>query len=389
MSHTRSHQIYILYIGLLALIVFSYALMYAPQPMFTSIASDLSVDPAVCGLLISVFMLALCVAPLLVPGIVRACGVRRAIGAASVGIVLSSFAIPYVTSFGWLIAIRLCHGFLMPIVLTSAMTSIAYLFRHFDLRRAMAGYVTASLVGSLLGRIGGGYLAEFFGWQYALLTFSLCFLLALFCVANQPNPPATGTLSLSSYATVLRQKGVPGLLFIEACGIFTFAALGNVLPLRISELVSGVSEGAIGMMYLGYSVGLLASLIIKPLSRLFGSTARLLLFGSAFYLVSLVTLLPDSLLILFTGIWCVAFGEFVVHALSPGLINQFGTKSHECDRSMVNGLFLSCYYLGGVAGSIIPGFLYTAIGWPAVLLCLFLVQGAALFQVLRTRSLVV
>ncbi len=385
-SHERSRHVFSLYAGLLALIFFSYCLMYAPQPMITQIAADLGVVPAACGLLITVFMLALCVAPLLVPVIVRAFGVRRAMAGASVGIVLSSLVIPFITSFHALVAVRLCQGFLMPIVLTSSMASIAYLFRHLDLRRAMAGFVTASLVGSLTGRVGGGYLAEFLGWQSALFIVSFCFLLALFFVARQPEPPAVGTISLSSYRTVFRQKGLPGLLFIEACGIFSFAALGNVLPLRVVELASGVGEGGIGMMYLGYSVGLVATLILKPLHRLFGSVPRLLLFGLLFYLLSLLTLFPASLAVLFLGIWCVAFGEFLVHALAPGLINQLALKSHECDRSMVNGLFLSCYYLGGVTGSVIPPFLYSAFGWPAVLCCLFLVQGAALLRGIGMRE---
>ncbi len=386
-SHTVSHHVFSLYAGLLALIAFSYALMYAPQPMLATIAADLGVDPAACGLLITVFMLALCVAPLLVPGIVRVVGVRRAIAGASVGIVLTSFVIPFVSSFPVLVAVRLCQGFLIPIVLTSSMTSIAYLFRHLDLRRAMAGYVTATLLGSLSGRIGGGYLAEFFGWQTALFLVSFCFFLALFFVAAQPNPPSGGTLSFAAYRTVFQQKGVPGLLFIEACGIFTFAALGNVLPLRVGELAS-VGEGGIGMMYIGYSVGLVASLILKPLSALFGSVSRLLLFGAAFYFLALLTLIPASLAVLFFAIWFLAIGEFIVHSLSPGLINQLGTKSHECDRGMVNGLFLSCYYMGGVIGSVVPGFLYSAFGWPAFLACLFLVQGLALLQVIRTRKYV-
>lgn len=185
------------------------------------------------------------------------------------------------------------------------------------------------------------------------------------------------------YLAVFKGRGVPSLFFAEACGIFVFAAIGNLIPFRMAELGQGHSEGLIGLMYFGYSVGLVASLSLAPLMRLFKTPTRLILFASAVYVASCLTLAVPSLWALFGGLWLIAFGEFVVHSICPGLINHQATLSGHADRGMVNGLFLACYYFGGLLGSYIPGALYSGFGWFACYLCIQLVQVAAFFILFR------
>ena len=89
---------------------------------------------------------------------------------------------------------------------------------------------------------------------------------------------------------------------------------------------------------MGYSVGILAGLIRGPLLRVFKKPSNIILFGSAFYMLACVTLAVPNLWVLFGGLWGVAFGEFLVHANCPGIINHIAVTGG-FDRSMVNGLF--------------------------------------------------
>lgn len=139
----------------------------------------------------------------------------------------------------------------------------------------------------------------------------------------------------------------------------------------------------IGLMYFGYSVGLVASLSLAPLMRVFKTPTRLILFASAVYVASCLTLAVPSLWALFGGLWLIAFGEFVVHSISPGLINHQAMLSGHGDRGMVNGLFLSCYYFGGLLGSYIPGALYSGFGWLPATSVFNSVQVAAFFVLFR------
>ncbi|MBQ9537605.1 MAG: MFS transporter [Desulfovibrionaceae bacterium] len=389
-QHVRQDLAIKTYVCLLLLTACSYTLMYGPQPMFNIISHDLDVDRAHIGLLVSVFMLALSVAPLCVGLLLSRVGIRRAVFATCSILALSGLGIYVSDSFAVLLSVRIVQGILVPVVLTSAMACVASLFRHLDLSRALAGFITASLLGSLTGRIFGGVLAAHCGWRLTLTIFSFLFVASLYFARGIPSKFAGQSQHhhLSDYFRVLRQEGVGPLLLVEACGIFTFAAIGNLIPLRLAELGQGGHEGFIGLMYLGYSIGLVASLAINPLKRLFGSAKHLVLFGSLLYVVSLTTLIPDTTWTIFAGLWLIAFGEFIVHALTPGFINQLATHAGETDHGLVNGLFLSCYYLGGTLGSWLPGFMYVRFGWSSCLGCMFFAQTLAVILIVtKSRKL--
>ena len=177
-GHPRTHQNAILrtYAGLLLISICVYTLMYAPQPMFNSVSRDFGVDKGSTGLLVSVFMLSLAVSPLCVGMLLSRIGVRRAILGASLLLGISGVGIWFAPSFLVLLGIRALQALLVPVVLTAVMSGIAVMFRHLDLNRALAGYVTSNLVGSLCGRIIGGWAAQMFGWRatpLSVFSFSL------------------------------------------------------------------------------------------------------------------------------------------------------------------------------------------------------------------------
>lgn len=146
-GHPRTHQNAILrtYAGLLLISICVYTLMYAPQPMFNSVSRDFGVDKGSTGLLVSVFMLSLAVSPLCVGMLLSRIGVRRAILGASLLLGISGVGIWFAPSFLVLLGIRALQALLVPVVLTAVMSGIAVMFRHLDLNRALAGYVTSNL----------------------------------------------------------------------------------------------------------------------------------------------------------------------------------------------------------------------------------------------------
>ena len=100
-------------------------------------------------------------------------------------------------------------------------------------------------------------------------------------------------------------------------------------------------------------------------------------------MLACVALSVPNLWVLFGGLWGVAFGEFLVHANCPGIINHIAVTGG-FDRSMVNGLFLSCYYSGGLVGSYVPGLIYTQFGWMA---CFGVLEGVLVLSFLIVLKL--
>ncbi len=80
---------------------------------------------------------------------------------------------------------------------------------------------------------------------------------------------------------VLRQPGVLPLYLVVFCLFFTFAAVMNFLPFRLTELHQGVNELRIGLMYSGYAMGIVSSLGAVRVGRLLGDERRAMALGLA------------------------------------------------------------------------------------------------------------
>ncbi len=372
------------YIGLLLITVCIYILFYCPQSLLHTISQEFGSSMAATSFLIGVFMLSMCISPLFVGMLLDKTGVKNALVACGVIFTLSGVPILFCSSYASLMAVRAFQALVTPVALTAIMSSVSNIFRHMDISRAMAGYIACNLVGSLSGRILGGWCGEFFGWRVTLASVSLLFLAAVLLLAfNLKDPPHHhGRLhSLREYASVFKIPCVGSLLYAEACGLFVFGGLGNLIPFRMAELGAGHSEGRIALMYLGYMVGIFVSLVIGRLIRLVGGPMRLLLLGGALYAAFFLLMYFPSQPVLFGTIWSLALAQYFIHAIAPGFINRqtFGI----CDRSIVNALYLSCYYIGGVLGSVVPVSIYSAFGWTAAYGCMELVLLSSFLVILR------
>ena len=195
-----------------------------------------------------------------------------------------------------------------------------------------------------------------FGWRATLAVICFSFSLSSLFIRSIPEMRnASARLhSPREYLAVFKGRGSPVSFSPKPAVSFVFAAIGNLIPFRMAELGQGHSEGLIGLMYFGYSVGLVASLSLAPLMRVFKTPTRLILFASAVYVASCLTLAVPSLWALFGGLWLIAFGEFVVHSISPGLINHQAMLSGHGDRGMVNGLFFPVIISAGFSAPTSP-----------------------------------
>lgn len=163
-SHSHSHQNAVIrtYLGLLLLTVCVFALMYCPQPMLYTLSQEFGVSKSNSALLVSVFMFFLVLSPMCVGILLDRIGVRKALLVSTFLVGISGAGIYFAPNFLVLVGVRSFEALFVPVLVTSIMVSIASMFRHMDFNRALAGYVSCTLVGSLSGRILGGSGAESF-----------------------------------------------------------------------------------------------------------------------------------------------------------------------------------------------------------------------------------
>jgi predicted MFS family arabinose efflux permease len=62
-----------------------------------------------------------------------------------------------------------------------------------------------------------------------------------------------------------------------------------------------------------------------------------------------------------SGLVPVGVGTFFAQAVATGYVSRTATS----DRGSASGIYLSCYFLGGMAGSAALGQVFDRYGWPA------------------------
>jgi predicted MFS family arabinose efflux permease len=92
--------------------------------------------------------------------------------------------------------------------------------------------------------------------------------------------------------------------------------------------------------------------------------------------LGLPLLLLPSLPAVIVGLMLVGIGTFFAQAAATGFVGRAATA----DRGSASGIYLACYFLGGLVGSAVLGQLFDRVGWAACVggIALSLVVASAL-----------
>jgi predicted MFS family arabinose efflux permease len=89
--------------------------------------------------------------------------------------------------------------------------------------------------------------------------------------------------------------------------------------------------------------------------------------------VGLPLLLLPNLMAVLVGMVLVGVGTFFAQAAATGFVSRAATA----DRGAASGIYLACYFTGGLIGTAILGQVFDRIGWPACVAGIGLALGAA------------
>jgi len=377
-----------LLIALCATVV-SFSTLYIPQPMLPLLAKEFSVSSSDAGLLMTVSFLPLGLAPIVYGYFLQAIPARLMLIVAMTLLMVVLLSYYLVDEFWQLIVLRSFQGLILPAVFTALMTYCASMAEPTQVRRSMGFYIGSTIIGGFLGRAIGGYFASEFAWQTPFVVMGFFMLIPIYLIryARADAEISFQRLDVRSISRVLAEQNYRYLYLILATVFFVYATILNLIPFRLYEIDPSSTPLLISSLYVGYLIGFPIAFYSESLMRLIGDERSGLLIGVGLNFTGLLAYFFSNFSLLFIMMFFFAGGFFFIHSTLSGLANHLA-REH---KGVVNGLYISIYYLSGALASWLPGVVYDAHGWNTVMILLMalLLLGAwftSRLKFINTRS---
>ena len=364
--------------------------LFAAQAILPSLARRFEASPSGIGFAVNASTIGMAIAGIGVVffggGVNRRTGVVASLAALSIPTLALAFA-PDLATFTLL---RIVQGLFMVTAFSLTMSYLAERCTAAQSATALAAYVTGVVASNLIGRLISGSVTDGFGVPANFILFAalnLAGALVAFIALKGATPSAGGAESARSPLAVLsdhlgnaclRTSFAIGFLILFAfIGVFTYVNFVLAAPpLALTPM-------ALGLVYFVF----LPSMITTPVAGRIAARhgARISFFGSlGLALCGLPMLLSSSLPLVLAGLAIVGVGTFFAQATATGFVG----RAAKHDRAAASGLYLSSYYLGGLAGAALLGRVFESYGWSATVAVIgaSIIVAGALASMLKSST---
>jgi len=350
--------------------------LYAAQPIQPVFQSEFQLSNLQAILFTTLMMAPLGFAPLFYGCLLESFSAKVMVRWAlfSLGVLELLFALT--DNYLLLLAIRAVQGLMIPAILTSLMSYISYTSARAKVQHAIATYIAATIVGGFLGRFLSAFCTDLFGWRFFFFLLGLFLLLTCYLLRDMARDVKMqyARPRVSEIVDLLQAREFLWLYAVIFCLFFVFSALMNFLPFELKQMTPTSGEAGIGLLYFGYSMGILVSLNSRAIIRFFGNEPDAIRAGVIIFALGTLTFMVEHYLVMFIGMFIFCMGLFMAHSLLSGLVNKLA----RANKAIANGLYISFYYTGGTLGSVLPGVFFEHFGWQVFLAVLLLMLCMAL-----------
>jgi len=309
---------------------------------------------------------------------------KKVIVASLIGVSVPTLLAATSTSLAQLIFWRFLQGLTVPGIVAVVITYIGEEWAPQRVALIMSFYVSGTALGGFIGRVSAGILADWFSWRVSFLALGTGALAGAAAVAawlprGRPRPV--------SAANSIAQLGFPQqvkALFGRRRLVATFAVGFNVLfslvgvftwiTFHLAAAPFSLSTAALSSLFFVYLIGLVvtpaAGLLITKVGLRAGISGAICCSMTGV----LLTLAP-SLIVVIIGLALVSTGVFIAQTASQSHLRVAAPPEA---RVTAAGLYLTCYYLGGTAAGVVPGYFWSLGKWPACVAFIVAMQAVAL-----------
>jgi len=248
----------------------------------------------------------------------------------------------------------------------------------------MSIYVTGGVVGGFCGRFASGLIAARWGWKASMVALgavALAGAVLTWCLLPRSTRFVRQTNAAQTFASLRLHLHNPQLLATYAAGfnvLFCLVGVFTYVNFYLADPPFSLGPAALASIFSVYLIGAVVTPFSGRLLDKIGYRQVLLgatLCASAGVLLTLVRSTP----VVITGLTLAAAGAFASQSGASSYVGKVAGQA----RSSAAGLYVALYYLGGCAGSVLPGLFWKRAGWPGCVVLMVFVQ--ALIALIATR----
>jgi len=164
----------------------------------------------------------------------------------------------------------------------------------------------------------------------------------------------------SQWTSHLRNPRLCAAFAIGFCILFAFIGTFTYVNFVLVREPLSLGPMELGFVYFVFLPSMVTTLLAGRVARVFGTRATM--WGAlALAGIGLLLLLSTNLKLVLSGMVLVAVGTFFAQALATGFVGQAATSDH----GSASGIYLACYFLGGLVGTAVLGQVFDRVGWAA------------------------
>lgn len=337
--------------------------LYAPQSLLPLLRQWMGSNAALAGLVISAGTAGVALAAPISGWLADRYGRQRMIVGAAFLTMLPTLAMSFAQTPTQLILLRFAEGLALPAVFAVTTAYIADEWPATQARAVTALYVAGTVVGGFSGRFVAGFVAEFHGWRLALAALALLqLLLALALRLWLPRERCRRAGTAINPLRLFADRRLSSTYAAGSAILFALIATFTYVSLRLSAAPFHLGPAALSAIFAVYLIGAVVTPLAGRALNAFGH-ARTLTLAWAVAIAGLGLTLPSSLSLTVLGLSLFSTALFIAQTT---VISFIGEAAPAATRGAAMGMYVTCYYIGGSVGGVLPAMAWNAVGWPGV-----------------------
>lgn len=333
--------------------------LYITQPIQPLLIEEFAISTTQVTLFTSIPLFALAIAPIFYGYLLEKFDTRLILVTSLALLGIFQCLLCLSSQYGTFLFLRICESLAIPAALTATVTCLT---RIDSSNKYIGIYVASTILGGVISRVGGGLLTTLFSWKFTFLALGITTLLIATLATRIPNTNAkikSAKITFRIFLDFLKDRR----FFLLYCGafliLFSFQGALNFMPLYIASLDSSTTPAQIGFMYLGYTIGILAALFSRKITKILGGEIKAIATGFFIFACACFLMLFGDFWQLFFAVFVLSAGMFIINSTLSSFINTISANQ----KGITNGLYLAFYYAGGTLGTTSLAYLYRPFGW--------------------------